>query len=615
MNLFLQLIPNLEEKLRYIVLDFIHSSIDFYPVMFFFGNLFFAFGMIFISYLFGKKIKPFITNDYKNIDLIISIAIGYITIATGIVMLGFFSILTKQAILLYSAVIVFLSIYPFNNLLFELKNFVSKLNEYISHLKSNGMVFVGVFLFVIVALVNLMNPEIREDQYHVDFPKIFTNEKTIMIPPREDLHVSGSSMLSEMYYLPGILFSKETARYIHFLFYILVLITLLEFSNLKSNKYAIYAPLLFATAPIVIHETSSMYVDFQWVYLFLLSIFLVLQAKKNQFGIFFLLGLFMGGMVATKLWTIVLIPILFVFIIHILKIPSLRNILKITILMLCGIYIVSGIWFIRAYILTGNVFFPAFHTFNTLENFRYSFDVKSYFTFNQNLIDPILNINVYSPFLFIGIIFILYNIKNNLKIIRRIAIFKLLILTFIVYLFINYPYGRYLLGIYVILIFLASLGLSNVLNSIPRIKYLCYFLIFSMFCYYFISSLLILPYTLGISDKNKYLSRVLIKDNSSYFDFERKFDKYINKENKVAMYNFHGYYYAEFNFIDINSIYNRHNKSLNTLKKLGVTKLMIRGGDIKWFCNKLDITDCKENQYQLISGYLVYPFYYLYNIN
>jgi len=81
---------------------------------------------------------------------------------------------------------------------------------------------------------------------------------TIMITPKEQLHVSGSPMLSEMYYSIGIfLWSEESARYIHFVFYILVLLTLLEFAKNSKYKFSIYTPLLFVTAPVAVSVRTA----------------------------------------------------------------------------------------------------------------------------------------------------------------------------------------------------------------------------------------------------------------------------------------------------------------------------------------------------------------------
>src|SRR3989344_787649 len=603
MNLFLQLIPNLSSKLNYLISDYVAVSIDLNPVGIFMENLIFASLLVVISYLFGKKIKRVFFRDIlAQHDFFVSIALGYVIFSTGITMLGFFSLLQKEALYMYFGIITLVSVIPIRNLKSELLLFKKYIFTSIKNLRENKLVFIGVILFTIVALVNLINPEIREDQYHVDFPRIFIREETIMLPPNEDLNVSGSSMLAEMFYIPGIMsLSKESARHIHFLFYILVLFTLLKFSKLKNYRFAIYTPLIFITAPVVNHETSSMYVDFQWIFLFLLSILLLINERTNGLSKYLLIGILLGGMLATKLWTIVLIPILIVFTIIIYRNNHFFPVLKKIIAIFTGVILISGIWFVRAYILTGNPFFPAYN-------------ITNYFTFNVNLINPLQNLNVFSTLFFLGVGLIIFQAKDNVRIIKNSVIFVLLFILFLILLVINYPYGRYLLSIYVLLIFLASVGLYNCLNKTPSIKLLVYTFVFIIFGYYFLSSVFVLPYTFGIADKNKYLSRLLNKDNSSYYEFDHKFAKFIGREEKIAMYNFHGYYYADFRFIDTNSIFDKNDNSLKLLKKQGISKLMIRGGDIKWFCENLSIKDCIIEKYSLISSFHVYPYYYLYNI-
>ena len=184
-----------------------------------------------------------------------------------------------------------------------------------------------------------------------------------------------------------------------------------------------------------------------------------------------------------------------------------------------------------------------------------------------------------------------------------------------IYIIINYPFGRYLLGLYVLLIFISSVGINRVLEKVNSFKYLLNLGILILFLYYFINSIFVLPYTFGISDENKYLSRILIRDNSSYFNFDKKFNKYITKNDYVATYDIYGYYYAPFKFIDINFILDINHRDFNLLKINKVTKLFIRGGDINWFCNKTSLTNCNPSKYSLISTYQVYPTYYLYKLN
>ena len=573
--------------------------------------------LIFISFSIGRKLVNYFTKEIEKYEFgyLIYTAIGYILISTYIAVLGLLSLLNTVTFLLSIAVLIFFAFLPPNNLKLNGNYFLNSLNSTITQLKTNKLVFITILLFVLLALVNLINPEIREDQYHVDLSRIYLQNQTTMIPPKEDLHVSGSPLLSEMYYTVGIfLSSKESARFVHFGFYILVLLSLIEFSKIKNYKFAIYTPLLLASAPEIIHEVSSMYVDFQWMLCFILSILILVSAKKISLPILAISGLLLGGMVATKLWTIVFIPAAIIFLFINLEdkqiIDKLLNIFKYVLFIL----IVPLLWFIRSFILTGNPLYPAFTNQTLLDSTKWQLPISHYVGINYAIFDPSYYFDVFSPLFFLGLILILFNIRKNLSVIKNISIFQYLLILFLIYLFIIYPYGRYLLGLYVLFIFLASFGIYNFIAKFNQFKYLIYLIVVILFSYYAISSVLVLPYSLGITNKNNYLSRILIRDNSSYYDFDKKFDKYISNKDLVAMYNFHGYYYADFKYIDINYIFDNKNKDFELLKKGKVSKIMIRGGDIQWFCKKINIKNCNENNYTLISSYLEHPYYYLYNL-
>ena len=199
----------------------------------------------------------------------------------------------------------------------------------ISELRLNKFLFIWLSLFILLAGINLVNPEIREDQYHVDLAHLYINSHTIMIPPKEQIKVSGSPLLAEMSYIPAVLLgSNETARYLHFMFYLLVLLELFYIARGKDYKFAVFAPVLFASAPVVIHETSSAYVDFQWIFCFLLSIMLITFPTKKNYTTIGLAGFLLGGMIATKLWTIVFVPIVLLYIIYTLRKTSFGQVAK-----------------------------------------------------------------------------------------------------------------------------------------------------------------------------------------------------------------------------------------------------------------------------------------------
>lgn len=614
-DLFLSLPTNIFIKLNFLKEDYIGTNLNFNIFYNFFLGFTIAIGLTIISYLLGKKIHNLLFKRVStlNINYLLYIALGYITFSTGIALLGFFSFLNRTAISLYLILILLVSLYPFNKIILTFNNiymgFVKKLNQ----IKINKFIFFWLALFIFLTLVNLINPEIREDQYHVDLPKIYLEHHTIMIPPKEGLRVSASPLLSEMTYLVGIfLWTNESARYIHFIFYILVLLTLIEFSKLNNYKFSIYAPLLFATAPVVIHETSSMYVDFQWIFFFLLSILVLIYNKKNTYSTIALSGLLLGGMLATKLWTIVFIPVSILFILIITN--KTRTKLQHATLFIVTCSLIPSIWFLRSFLLTGTPLYPAFIYDLTLENKVVGFSLLNFFGINYPLFNLISYINVFSPLFFLGLFLFLYKIKDNLRSILKLAVFKYFILLLFLYFFLHYQFGRYLLGLYVLFIFVASIGINNFLTKFKYSAYFINFILVILFSYYLINSLLVIPYSIGITDKNNYLTRILSRDNSSYYDFGRKFDKYISKNDFVATYRIFGYYYAHFRFLDVNFILDRNNRNFDIFKEKGVTKIFTKDYNMKDFCENLKLKNCDSSKYTLISSYNDFPNYYLYII-
>jgi len=613
----MDLISNIIDNYRYLQQDYtgiqFNSSIISNSII----NISISLGLIIIFYLLGDKIKNifFNKNNLQEQEIFIKIALGYIFIGSGLAIIGFLSLLYPPIIITYLLTCVLLAILPINSIksnLIELHKFIRELNK---DFKIHKWIFIWISLFVLIGFIKLISPEIREDQYHTDLPIQYLKSHTTMIPSRERIMVSASPQLGEMSYLIAIfLGSKEATRYIHFIFYALVLLVLYSLSKDKKYKFAIIAPLVFATAPEVIRETTSQYTDFQWIFLFLLAVFILIKKKLTLANII-VSGILIGAMVSTKLWTIAFIIALTLYLIT-KNSKSVITQIKPILIFVSSSIIIPLIWFLRSYILTGSPVYPAFSNKELLE-ITINFGIFHYIQFNSALLS-IQNLKIFSPIFFLGIVFLLYKLRDNIKDLKKLGISIFFIFLSTEYLLINYPYGRYLLGLYSIAVIIASIGLHRIIIRHKLSKYLISVVLFLLFLYYFINSLLVLPYGLGISDKNKFLTRTLSKDNSSYYDFNRQFDKYINKKDFVATYRIFGHYYANFNYIDINYIFDKKSLSFHNIKNKGATKLFIKGGDINWFCNNLNLSNCKPKNYKLLSKYSAVPYsgaqYYLYLI-
>ncbi|MCL5113736.1 MAG: hypothetical protein M1372_01025 [Patescibacteria group bacterium] len=614
----MELIRNLINNYNYLQLDYIGSHPDVSFISNLIINVTISLGLITIFYLLGSKIKNILLskNSFHEQEIFIKIALGYIFVGTGLATFGLFSLLYPTIITLYLILVILLSFFPLR----LLKKNIKELNKFkkllFNDFKIHRWVFIWITLFIFIGILRLQSPEIREDQYHTDLPVQYLKNHTIMLPSREQIMVSQSPQLAEMSYLISIfLGSKETARYIHFIFYILVLSLLYSLSKEKKYKFVIIAPLLLATTPEVIRETSSQYTDFQWIFLFLLSTIILVKNKSLSVKLIALSGFIFGGMIATKLWTIafIVVPLFYI------AVGSLKNRFKIInhiLIYVFGLVITPSIWFLRSFILTGNPIYPALMKRDLLES-TVNLGLFNYLTLNSSLLS-LNNLKIFSPLFFLGIIFFIYKFKETILILTKVRIFLFFITLTILYIFINYPYGRYLLGLYSIAIIIFSLPLYKIVYKNRFIKYAISIILLFMLTYYLISSLLILPYGIGLADKNKYLTRTLSRDNSSYYDFDHKFNGFIKKNDLVATYGIFGHYYADFNYIDVNNIFDKNSISISLLKAKRVTKLFIKNGDINWFCDKLGITDCEPRRYNLLSYYSAVPYsgssYYLYEL-
>ncbi len=616
MGLLNSLSNNIIQNFNYVKNDFTGLNLDISFIFIFILNLIVTLIIFNFTYLFGKKIFSLFNKniEYKPYSYLISIGLGYIFSSLGIALLGFFHLLYPQLISIYILCIIFISLFPFKNIKQSLLELFIYVKNEINYFKQFKAVFIIVSLFIFLGFINLINPEYREDQYHVDLPRQYLRFNTNMIPPKEQLHVSAAPQTAESYYLIGIfLLSKEAARFLHFYFYLLTILTLINYSKINTKyKFAIYTPLLLVSSPVIIKETSSMYTDFQWLFCLLISTLILIDQYKNKLITYSLSGLFLGGVVASKLWTIIFYPVFSLFLA--LQNKFKRTTIKYLLLFISSSLLVYGLWLIRSYILTGNPIYPAFIDHINLDGTREKLSLFQYVGINYGLLNPKYFINVFSPLFFIGLFIFIINLKDIYDKIRTLQINKIIIITFVTYLLVQYFFGRYMIGLYIFLIFISSLSISELIKKYKLLNILLITFSILVFCYYFINSILILPYSLGFSDKNNYLTRILIRDNSSYFDFNKQFNKYIENHETVGFYNFHGYFYADFDYIDINFVINKRGESINEIRKKGIKYLILRGNEFENFCKKYSIIDCDMHKLELISKYNSYPYIYMYSI-
>lgn len=584
---YITVFNNILKNFSYLKSDFIGVKFNGDEFLHFIINIFLAALFILTYYLVGRKIRLlfFKNTTYNNLNGFIDIALGYIFVNSGLAVLGVFSLLYATILWIYMIVVLFIAFWPYYAL-GNVKNTLSEVfNKIKSRAKNNKWVFFGVLLFIIIAFFRLVPPEIGEDAigYHTSDPHLFLKNHTMMFPSKSYPALVTPHLGEMSYMLSEFVGFKDSTRYIHFAFYFLVVFVLILINP--------YGALLFVTAPVVIQISSKANVDFQWILCWLLSILLITKNKLRGRRDPILIGVLFGGVLASKLWTIAFFPlfILYLLILH-RKLDFSRK-LNIVFIFSLFTFLIDVVWLWRSYIISGSPVYPAFPT-----------SAINFIGFNS-LMFHIKNVSVFSPLFFLGLIAILVNWRYGLKMLRKFNLFFFFVLLTTEYLFIKYHFGRYLLGLYSLAVLIVPLSISYVIK-----KYKLYKIIFVsgfgvMFIYYFINTLLVLPYGFGWADKNKYLTRVLARDNSSYYDFDKKFDRWISKKDKVATYETFGFYYADFDYIDINYIFDKDNKSFEQLRKYGITKLFIKRGTVESFCESLKISDCYKTNYKLLAQY------------
>jgi hypothetical protein len=599
----MDLLNNLKENFLFLQNDFLGFSVNIWGIGQFLTHLVIALAIFVVFYTLGGKIRNKFFKENNQYRFFINIALGYIVLGTGLGLLGIFSLLHPYIVTGYLLAISIIAFYPFQLRKLKKDNIRKLVREI---LPRRSFLVIAVGLFVLIAFLRLITPEIAEDGYHTDNAKIFINSQTIMHASRDTIHTIPFPQLPEMIYMiPIFLGDKEAARFIHFGFYLLIIVLLFTITKDKRYHLAAFLPLFFVTTPVVIRNSPTQYTDFFAIFVFLLSIFLI--GKNISKRSILLSGLLFGAVVSAKVWMLIYLPALLLYLIILNRKHTIQKLLITTAIFIGGYLLVSSLWYIRAYIISGNPIFPLLNKFfikdipvevNPLP------DIVSaqYFGLNLNMF-TLENLAGLSPFFLVGLVSFFLVFHKKIKEALRAPLIILLVILTVEQLFIPVSWGRYLLMWFLVTSAFLSAGVlywykKSVLYRFGFITAFCL-----VFGYYFFNTLITLPYGFGWADKNAYLTRVLGRDNISYYDFNSDFEKWIKPHDFVAMYRIGNFYYADFHYVDIGYVLKGKYDSFDKLQEKGVTMLMIKGGNFEWFCKELALTDCDSKQVKRVATY------------
>ena len=512
-----------QEQLTFLQKDYLGFHINAVSMLHFLEILLVIFFLLFLMRYLGKKVRTYIFSfEYPRLNFFIDIALGHILLGTYICLLGILSLLTTAALTTSLFVLSVIAFFPLRSVRTDFL-FLIKLKKRITFRGKYFWTKIGIVFIVFAVFLRLLPPDIGADalDYHTTYPRLYLSHQTMMLEPKGTESFMTIPQLAESVYVITQFFRlPDASKYMHFAFYVLCVVLLWQFAKQKSMMFRL-APLFLAASPLAIHIAPSAYGDFQGVYFLLLSVMVLSFTNKYARNIVSLSGVLFGGLLATKIWGLVFFPVFFVYLYILLRKKGLQTFLQTGILFFFSSIAVPFIWYLRSYLLTGNPFyFPVGIDKMVPTSLLMRFKERLTFT----LVGKKWYLTDYVPLTYIGFPFLLFFFRKTKNIIQKNPLLLFSFLVFLLFLILPSEFsGRYSLPGYACISVLLSVGFLRFLeiHKIVRITVGAFFGLLAM--YYLGNSLLILPYGLGITNKDAYLTRAFGGNATTYYVLNRSF--------------------------------------------------------------------------------------------
>ena len=477
--------------------------------------------------------------------------------------LGIFGLLTNGTVQVVSCIwlIVFLFVKRKS-----IQGFINKLRETRFNYKKIYY-FTPLFLFtsllILQALVNLIGavgPELAFDAlwYHLTLAKLYLLHHMIYPIPGNLLYYSEMPKLGEMLFIGALSFGNEiTAKVIHFLFGILIAISLFKFSRKFFNQtISLLIVVIFYSNLAVDWESITAYIDLIRTFFEVLALWAFINWNKSQKNKWLVVsGLMMGFAITAKLLVIGSFFILFLLLVAVFL--SKRKSLK-ELLLGCFIFSVSAViiplpWFIFSYLNTGNPVYPFFSplyevTSNPANFFQIIPDLWNLFIYSADPISPIY-------LLFLPLLFVVYSkMRKEIKIIIWYSGLSLLLWYFTP----RTGGGRFILPYLPAFSFVSGAIYSELLKKAGTewkfiAKLLLSLIVFVSLIsigYRGVTNTKYLPIIFGQETKETFLAKHLNFQFGDFADTDNYFANHIRSSDTVLLFGFHNLYYVDFPFID-----------------------------------------------------------------
>jgi hypothetical protein len=237
-------------------------------------------------------------------------------------------------------------------------------------LKNMAQSFLGLLVLLSIGLA--LVPAFATDAlvYHLAVPKAFLQAGGLVNLP-DNIYSFFPQQIEMLYLFALALGSDSLAQITGLGVALLLLFALWQYSKQKvGESYAWLTPLIFISTPSFFSVASSAYVDLQAAaYVFLAFYSWENGCTRKQTSWFFLMTLFAGAAVATKLTTIIILPLAFLGLaIHGRSHKNTSQTAGHCLALVLGALLMLSPWLARNYFFTGNPLAPFFMNFFGGEN-------------------------------------------------------------------------------------------------------------------------------------------------------------------------------------------------------------------------------------------------------
>lgn len=456
--------------------------------------------------------------------------------------------------LLFKDVVLFSSLIYITAIVFFCRSKIKTVTVF----KDKTSLFLSLLILVqiLINFIGVLGPEISFDAlwYHLTLPKLYIIGHGIFHIPGNLLFYSDMPKLTEMLFVPSLMFGNETiAKFIHFTFGILILIAAYKISKkFLSTKMSLFVLVIFYSNLVVGWETISAYIDLTRTFFEVMTFWGFLNwidKKQNKWLV--ISGIMMGLTISAKvlaLESMLIFFMLFAYVIFTEK-QRLRDFIKNFSVFALITVLVPFPWFTFSYLNTGNIFYPFF---DKRIDIGTSFIIPNLGNFLKDLTNLLIYSNdPISPIYLIALPLIIIFFKKTKKEFKIIYIYSFLGLL-LWYLTPKIGGGRFILPYLPVFSVLAVYSI-NTLNNVKLRKFLLLIIILTSFTsigYRALANKKYVPVVFGKETKTGFLTKNLNFSFGDFYDTDNYFKNNIKFKDKILLYGFHNLYYIDFPFID-----------------------------------------------------------------